>query len=53
LPTCSVPALIVVTPVKLLLPVRVSVPAPSLVSAPDPEMTPPKVTASERLFALF
>ena len=39
-PTLSVPYPIVVPPEKLLLPVRVSVPAPIFVTAPAPEMAP-------------
>ena len=47
--TTSVPALMVVTPVYELSPLRVSVPAAILVTAPDPEMFPPKVRAFDRL----
>ena len=39
-PILSVPSLIVVMPVNGLSPESVSVPAPYLVSAPVPEMTP-------------
>src|SRR5260370_9755056 len=37
-PSASVPALIVVPPVKLLVPLRVSVPLPCLISPPVPEI---------------
>ena len=44
LPSCSVPAEIVVPPPKVLAPVRMSVPGPDLVSEPlAPEITPPYV----------
>ena len=39
-PSCSVPAETVVVPVKVLLPVSVSVPAPCLAKVPAPEMMP-------------
>ncbi len=39
-PSCSVPAVMLVLPVKLLLPERVRVPAPCLVNVPAPEMIP-------------
>jgi hypothetical protein len=42
----SVPRLTVVGPVKLLLPERISVPAPLSVSAPVPEMIPESVCAA-------
>jgi len=40
LPTCSVPALIVVTPVYVLAPVKIVVPVPACVSVPVPLITP-------------
>ena len=39
------PAVTVVAPVKLLTPVRVSVPLPDLISEPVPEIEPPKLPA--------
>src|SRR2546421_373351 len=47
--TASVPALMGTPPAKVLLPVRTVVPVPSCVTAPLPEMLPPKVNVSERL----
>ena len=44
LPSCSVPAEIVVPPVKVLSAVSTVVPVPARVSAPAPEMTPESVT---------
>ena len=57
-PIASVPALIVVPPVKLLAPVSVNVPAPDFVRAPLPLITPERVVfpepSSVRLYpALF
>src|SRR5260221_3438080 len=43
LPTWSVPALIVVPPLYVFVPVSVSVPRPSLVNEPTPLITPLKV----------
>jgi hypothetical protein len=40
LPNCRVPALIVVLPLKVLSPSRMTVPLPSFVTAPEPEITP-------------
>ena len=45
LPTSSVPALSVVGPLWVLLPVTVRVEAPFLVIPPTPEITPPRVKA--------
>src|SRR3954465_11194727 len=45
LPSCSVPVLIVVPPVCVLLPVSVSVPAPTTPTEPPPLITPAKVEA--------
>ena len=45
LPISSVPALMVVAPVKVLRPVSVSVSVPVLMRLPAPPMTPPKLLA--------
>ena len=43
LPICTVPALIVVVPVKLSDPERIRVPVPDWVRVPAPEMIPLRV----------
>ncbi len=50
LPTCSVPARMVVAPVLAFAPVKVSVPAPSLVKAPVVAVLAPAIV---RLVAAF
>ena len=45
------PALMVVPPPYVLLPVRMVVPVPFCCNAPVPEMTPRRVKTSERLTA--
>ena len=49
LPTCSVPAEIVVPPEYVLAPAMVKVPAPDFVRAPVPEIAPGRVRSSIRL----
>jgi hypothetical protein len=51
LPTCRVPALIVVAPEFVLAPVNIKVPDPDCVSDPVPVMAVERMTVSERLKA--
>jgi len=48
LPNCSIPALIVVVPDKLLFAVNTNVPTPDWTKLPGPLITPLKVTVSLR-----
>ncbi len=47
----NVPSLMVVAPVKVLVPDSVNVPEPFLIRLPEPEITPAKLVLSEWLKA--